>query len=184
MPSIVTKTGDDGTTALIGGVRVVKSHPRTEAYGTVDELNALIGLVLAEQDDLSLSLLSPLTRIQHTLFRVGAALANAGKPQAVPGITEQHIVALEEWIIELEPLLPPQRAFLLPGGSRVGAILHHARTVCRRAERCVVALHATGTAVPPLLTTYINRLSDFLFIAARISNLLEQKEEVQVQYDV
>jgi cob(I)alamin adenosyltransferase len=184
MPSIVTKTGDDGTTALIGGARVGKHHPRTEAYGTIDELNALIGIVLSEEDYLPLALFSPLLRIQHTLFRVGAALANPGRVQAVPGVTQLHVDALEAWIAELEPLLPVQRAFLLPGGSALGAALHHARTVCRRAERRIVALQHSGAPIPELLMTYINRLGDFLFIAARICTLLQKQEEIEVRYDL
>lgn len=168
---IYTKTGDKGGTSLASGVRVPKNDARIEAYGTVDELNSWIGMLraalLAEplktaQEQLSV--------IQNKLFNLGAALSDA------PGewITETDVRTLETWIDEMQAVLPPQRAFILPMGTETVCRCHICRTVCRRAERLMVAANAELTYLQ-----YINRLSDFLFVLARfICHLVGEKEYI------
>lgn len=167
---IYTKTGDDGTTGLFGGPRLRKDAPRIEAYGTVDELNAVLGLARAEQPPLEIDNL--LAEIQHELFGLGAELAT---PQAaakgVPTITQQHVAALEAAIDWHDGPLPPLKQFILPGGTRAAALLHVARTVCRRAERCAVTLAADANEpISQQTIIYLNRLSDLLFVLARAAN--------------
>jgi cob(I)alamin adenosyltransferase len=165
---IYTRTGDDGTTGLLGPGRVLKSDPRVEAYGTVDELNALVGAVRAL--DARGWFTRELESIQSTLFEVGAALATSHSGLAeVPGAGDASVSALEAAIDALEAGLPPLQRFILPGGTPLAAQLHVARTVCRRAERRVVAL---GESFPATATVvrYLNRLSDLLFVMARASN--------------
>lgn len=175
--SIVTKTGDDGTTGLYGNVRTSKDSPRMEAIGTVDELNALLGCVIAEG-----ATAPQLTRTQNLLFILGADLATPiDSFQEMKRITNEHIAELEVWIGETEPALPRLQWFILPGGSKAGALLHHARTVCRRAERCVVTLKAQEP-VNPHIGIFLNRLSDLLFILARQVNLDQNKDEIRVEY--
>ena len=168
---IYTRTGDQGTTALFAGGRVEKDDLRVEAYGTVDEANAAIGLAVAAAGGHQ-ALAEKLRRIQQELFDAGADLAD---PRAVPGSTERppmitarHVERLEQEIDETEARLQPLRRFILPGGTRAGAALHVARTVCRRAERAMVALGPD--AFEPELLTYVNRLSDLLFVMARAVN--------------
>lgn len=172
--SIVTKTGDNGTTGLLGGTRISKASPRLHAYGTVDELNAILGLVLAEEN-----LPEPLERqigsLQHTLFRLGSDLS-APASLSLRRMETEDVVLLEEWITSLENSLPPLQNFIVPGGCRTAALLHHARTVCRRAERWVVTL-AEEEPVNPHAQIYLNRLSDYLFLAARRANQIGEKEE-------
>jgi cob(I)alamin adenosyltransferase len=167
---IYTRTGDSGETGLFGGARVAKSDPRVAAYGEVDELNAWLGLVRAETGDPDLAPM--LDQIQRDLFALGARLADPAKKIAErvtkAAVTDDDITRLEGWIDRLESELPPLRRFILAGGCRAGAALHVARTVCRRAERSIVAL-GSGTVEPELLT-YINRLSDLLFVMARAAN--------------
>jgi cob(I)alamin adenosyltransferase len=170
---IYTKTGDTGETGLFGGPRVAKDDLRIEAYGTVDELNAVLGLVRCDKlppdvDDL-------LARIQNELFDVGAELATP-QPE-VKGIARaeaEHIAALEQAIDHYQAGLAPLKTFILPGGSKAAAWLHLARTVCRRAERRLVTLARekanTAEAVSPTLVVYLNRLSDLLFVLARSVN--------------
>ncbi len=167
---VYTKTGDDGTTALIGGERAPKDAPRIEAYGTVDELNATIGLVNAA---LAGSAAGPrlepiLRRVQNELFNLGAVLAtpDAERRAKMPSVGERHIAALEAELDELNDALPELRSFILPGGGQASAFLHLARTVCRRAERRVVALARTELASEHAVT-YLNRLSDALFVFGR-----------------
>jgi cob(I)alamin adenosyltransferase len=170
---IYTKTGDRGETGLFDGSRASKASPRVEAYGDVDELNAMLGVALAfirEDQELRSCLLD----IQRDLFVVGAHLADPkarveAKRGAKASLTEDKVTQLERWIDHFEEQLPPLRQFILPGGSKGGAILHHARTVCRRAERQVVAL-SQQVDIASLLIIYLNRLSDFLFVAARLEN--------------
>jgi cob(I)alamin adenosyltransferase len=166
---IYTKTGDDGTTGLFGGGRVRKASTRVEAYGTVDELNACLGLAATEA--LGPEILSALAVIQADLFTMGAELA------CVPGkeeklrlrlLDETDVERLEKLIDELDPRLPALTTFVLPGGTRAAAVLHLARTVCRRAERAIHALDDTPTR--PALVQYLNRLSDLLFVLARFAN--------------
>jgi cob(I)alamin adenosyltransferase len=167
---IYTKTGDSGETSLFDSTRVSKSHPRVDAYGEVDELNALLGTVGASGVDVDLN--TEIETIQKELFAIGARLADPQSriaervKKAV--VTEKDVERLEHLIDKLEAEVPPLRRFILPGGSASGAILHQARTVCRRVERRVVALGAE--AVDAIVIVYLNRLSDLLFVMARAAN--------------
>jgi cob(I)alamin adenosyltransferase len=167
---IYTRTGDGGDTALFDGRRVSKSDLRVDAYGEIDELNAAIGWTLAS--GMAPDMAAMLERIQRDLFAVGGTLADpahrvAERVQKM-SVGQADVGRLEQWIDELEANLPPLRRFLLPGGSAPGAALHLARTICRRAERRIVSLG--GGEVGPVLLAYVNRLSDFLFVAARAVN--------------
>lgn len=167
---IYTRTGDDGSTSLFGGGRVSKGHIRLHAYGTVDELNSLLGVVLAvgvSDDDLR----SGIQRVQADLFVVGADLATPleAKTKRDVRVSEAMFDRLEHEIDVWESRLPSLKNFILPGGDMVGALLHQARTVCRRAERWVSTLVEEETINDNVLT-YLNRLSDWLFVAARIAN--------------
>jgi cob(I)alamin adenosyltransferase len=175
---IYTKTGDSGETGLFGGPRVPKSDPRVDAYGEVDELNAVVGQIRAIVEDPEID--RQLARVQDELFCVGAELATpsgAKARSALPPIqadwAERLEAAIDAWDAELVPL----RQFILPGGTRTAAALHLARCVCRRAERRVVAL-AQDVAIDPAVIAYLNRLSDFLFVAARIANHRAKRPEV------
>ena len=167
---IYTRTGDDGDTGLFDGTRVSKNSPRVAAYGDVDELNAWLGLVRASTDDGGLSTM--LEQIQRDLFGLGARLADPARRIAErvtkAAVTSEDVARLEAWIDRIESELPPLRRFVLAGGSRAGAALHVARTVCRRAERSLVALGSE--AIEPELLIYVNRLSDLLFVMARAAN--------------
>lgn len=166
---IYTRTGDDGQTGLFAGPRVMKSDPRIEAYGTVDELNALLGATRAET--ISTDLDAVLARIQHELFVLGAELATPQPEQLrMPLISPTHVAWLEETIDRFEARLQPLRQFILPGGTRAAAALHVARTACRRAERLVVSLQVGGVRVSESILKYLNRLSDLLFVLARSAN--------------
>ena len=160
---IVTRTGDAGTTGLGDGSRVAKDSPRIEAIGAVDELNSTIGLALVE--DLPAPIAALLTDIQHDLFDLGGELSIPGHS----AITPAHIERLEAAVERYNADLPPLKEFILPGGTRAAALVHVARTVCRRAERSVVALAATQ-APSPSSRIYLNRLSDLLFVLARALN--------------
>jgi len=169
---IYTRTGDTGTTALFGGDRVGKNHPRIEAYGTVDETNAYLGLArsLLEDQPGAVRLEPLLARLQDDLFILGADLATPSESRAVvPRIDQAHITRLEEAIDAFEADLPPLKHFILPGGTSVAGMLHVARTVCRRAERLTVAASAEE-AISLEATIYLNRLSDLLFVLARWVN--------------
>jgi cob(I)alamin adenosyltransferase len=171
---IYTRTGDGGETALFGGGRVAKDHPRVAAYGTVDELNACLGWAVAVVDEADVR--ERLARIQHDLFAIGSLLATPppgeGRPtpKGLPEPPASRVSEMEAWMDEAEERLPTLRAFILPGGSRGAAALHLARTVCRRAERAVVHL-ASSETVESWTLTYLNRLSDLLFTFARLENL-------------
>ena len=176
---IYTRTGDTGTTALFGGDRVGKNHPRIEAYGTVDETNAYLGLARSLLEDQSGAVrLEPLlARLQDDLFILGADLATPSESRAVvPRIDEAHITRLEEAIDAFEADLPPLKHFILPGGTSVAGMLHVARTVCRRAERLTVAASAEE-AISLEAAIYLNRLSDLLFVLARWVNRQASIEE-------
>jgi cob(I)alamin adenosyltransferase len=168
---IYTKGGDAGETGLVGGSRVGKDAARVAAYGDVDELNAALGVVLAHAADAETSEL--LHQVQRDLFALGAQLADPDDRVVTQKekvrVTAEHVDVLERAIDERDPQLPPLTAFILPGGSPMGAFLHLARTVCRRAERSVVAL-SRDNHVDPLLIVYLNRLSDLLFVLARHEN--------------
>lgn len=178
---LYTRTGDTGMTSLVGGQRVAKNSPRVSAYGTLDELNAMIGLVHAHCTGLDDFVTSSLLTINNTLFNVGAYLATA--PSAAPSatgtadsnaaplpLTPAELTDLENQIDLLDSMVPPLHQFVLPGGSVGAAHAHVARTVCRRAERAILTLADTGEPVAPIVLTYINRLSDYLFILARYIN--------------
>jgi len=167
---IYTKTGDDGTTGLFGGVRVRKDHLRIEAYGTVDELNAIIGVVRGLPMPPYIE--QQLANISSTLFELGSDLATPLNPPPtynIPRIGMEHIAELESLIDGFDETLEPLKNFILPGGCAASAHLHVARTVCRRAERCTVALAAEDN-VGGFVVRYLNRLSDYLFTAARAIN--------------
>ena len=167
---IYTRTGDTGETGLFGGGRVAKDDVRVEAYGAVDELNAVIGAALVQVSDVAI--VERLRVIQADLFTLGAQLAtpNAAGPAAshLPALPGARVVEMERWIDECDEELPPLRAFILPGGAGGGGALHHARTVCRRAERRVVTL-AGAQEVDARIVVYLNRLSDLLFALARLA---------------
>jgi cob(I)alamin adenosyltransferase len=175
---IYTKTGDRGDTRLFDGTRVRKHDGRVEAYGDVDELNSFIGAAASFlKDD---GLISLLTEIQKDLFSVGAQLADPGlKGQggAKFQVPRARITALEDAIDNFETELQPLRQFILAGGGNGGALLHVARTVCRRAERRVVSL-SDNVEVNPIVIEYLNRLSDFLFVIARVVNHREGTQEI------
>lgn len=166
---IYTRTGDAGETSLFDGTRVKKHDPRVDAYGEVDEMNAWLGLARASGLDPALD--SDLVRLQRDLFALGAQLADPADKLA-PRVTkavlaDEDVVRLEQLIDRFEAELPPLRRFILAGGTPAGAALHVTRTVCRRAERRIVALDPPVDAV---LVRYINRLSDLLFVLARVAN--------------
>jgi cob(I)alamin adenosyltransferase len=172
LSKIYTRTGDDGTTGLASGERIAKTDARIQACGTVDETNSAIGMVLAETrlpDDVR----TCMTDMQHDLFEVGAELAF---PDYV-GINDHSVIRLERELDRLNAALPPLQEFILPGGSRAAAACHLARAVCRRAERTVWEL-AAGSAVNPAIPRYLNRLSDLLFVIARVLARSDGGEEV------
>jgi cob(I)alamin adenosyltransferase len=179
MDRIYTRTGDEGETGLFGGGRVSKADVRVEAYGAVDELSALLGCAhVASADDEVRTLVRD---VQADLFAIGAHLATPpaeGKRRApwLPALPTEHVPRLEAWIDRAETELPELRSFILPGGTPAGAALHLARTVCRRAERRVVAL-AGAQEVDAAIVVYLNRLSDALFVAARLENHRAGQEE-------
>lgn len=175
---IYTKTGDRGDTRLFDGTKVRKYDDRVEAYGSVDELNAFIGAASSFLDNAEL--ISLLAEIQKDLFSVGAQLADPGfkdQSRAKFKLSPERITALENAIDTFETELPPLRQFILSGGGQAGAMLHVARTVCRRAERQVVSL-SEKVEVNPDVIVYLNRLSDFLFVIARVINHRQGKQEI------
>ncbi|MEM9186045.1 MAG: cob(I)yrinic acid a,c-diamide adenosyltransferase [Planctomycetota bacterium] len=182
---IYTRTGDQGETALFGGQRVSKDHDRIEAYGTVDELNAVLGVVraeLAEEGDAG-GLDGLLGKVQHQLFDLGAELA-APRPeeQGTDLLTNEDVQSLERAIDQHESALAPLKQFILPGGAKSAAQLHVARCVCRRAERLVVALgHHEAVRETPV--QYMNRLADLLFVLARAANRARGIDDVPWQKD-
>jgi len=166
---LYTRTGDAGDTSLFGGTRVRKDDPRVDAYGEVDELNAWLGLARASSIDPELA--TELQRLQRDLFALGAQLADPADKIAArvtkAALVDDDVARLERLIDKMEDELPPLRRFILAGGAPAGAALHVARTVCRRAERRIVALDPSVDAV---LLRYVNRLSDLLFVLARVAN--------------
>ena len=166
-PTISTRTGDSGKTGLIGGGRVSKSSDRIQAIGSIDELNAILGLVLAEAE-MPPQLCAQINLVQSHLFTLGADLAS---PLAAPAacLSSEEITVIEEWGAAMEKELPPLKHFILPNGCRVACLLHQARAACRRAERWVTAL-AEKEEVREPVKIYVNRLGDYLFLAARMAN--------------
>lgn len=180
---IYTRTGDEGETKLYGGRKVPKHDARVEAYGTVDELNATLGLVLALDADGALGT-AELADVQSDLFSVGSALAATEPEKAreagmIPDLPVDRIAALEAWIDRLDGELETLDAFILPGGTPVGAHLHIARTVCRRAERFVTRLLPDRPDLSDAIIPYLNRLSDLLFTLARSVNQLSGASEAR-----
>ena len=170
---IYTKTGDKGGTGLFGGGRVPKDHPRVEAYGDIDELNAFVGL--ARSIDPMPRIDEVLAPVQRDLFSLGALLATPDRAKMQEQLTkarisDARIQQLEQAIDDGEAEVEPLKAFILPGGTPKAAALHVARTVCRRAERAVITLGRGGEAdIPPVVLVYLNRLSDLLFVLARVA---------------
>lgn len=173
---IYTRTGDDGQTSLFAGGRTAKSSARLHAYGTIDELNSFLGLALAQ--GLSAELSQMLQVIQNELFVVGADLATPLDADAarITRISEDQVTRLENEIDQMDEQLTPLKNFILPGGTVAAATLHIARTVCRRAERWIVALGLEDSMNETVLH-YVNRLSDWLFIAARYDNMQHNQPE-------
>jgi len=170
LSKIVTRTGDDGTTGLGDGSRLGKGTARIDAIGDVDELNSHLGLLLCES--LPAGIREPLLAIQHDLFNLGAELS-------IPDhqvMKEEHALRLEQWIKESNAGLPPLKEFILPGGSRAAAQAHVCRAVCRRAERSLVRLHSKERISEPA-RQYLNRLSDWLFVLARVLNQRASRDE-------
>lgn len=182
-PKIYTKTGDKGQTSLYTGQRVQKNDPVIEAIGTVDECNSTLGaaISLLPKDKKFAHIREQLETIQHALFDVGAALATPRTNAANTKIEKtrfdhDEVVVLEKWIDECEAELPELKAFILPGGSPAGAMLHLARSICRRAERLVLPLHQRADVSEHVLV-YLNRLSDYLFMVSRLVNQLSGNPE-------
>lgn len=176
---LYTATGDNGTTSLVGGQRVPKNSTRLEAYGTIDEFSATLGLILSSPS-CPPEIKQQLLDIQDMLFNFGGYLATLPDPDTTPaawGLTQEHIEALERAIDTLDEKTPKVNAFVLPGGCMEAAYAHLARTVCRRAERRVLDLTAESY-VDPALLRYLNRLSDYLFILARYLNFVSGTEEI------
>lgn len=175
---VYTKTGDKGTTSLVGGTRVPKTHLRLEAYGTVDELNAQLGLLvtyLSDEQDKAFT-----RHVQDRLFTIGSHLATDQEKKELSGasiIHPEEIDRLEQEIDRLDNSLPPLHAFVIPGGSRGAAVCHICRTVCRRAERRILSLSEHHEVAPEVLA-YVNRLSDYLFVLSRKVNHDEKKDEI------
>lgn len=163
LTKIYTRTGDDGTTGLGDGTRVPKDHARVEAFGTVDELNSVLGLLLSELPNDETH--AALTRIQHTLFDLGGELCIPGRSV----LTETQVTGIENLLDRLNAGLAPLKEFILPGGTRAASLCHLARSVCRRAERRVYTL-SRSESVSPVSLKYLNRLSDLLFVMARATN--------------
>jgi len=172
---IYTKTGDDGTTGIQGGRRVSKSDPRIQAYGAIDEANSILGIVLTHELDLDLRTL--LVQIQNDLFVAGSDLSNPDLANQKNRIAEPTIYNLESHIDRFESELAPLTNFILPGGSKIAAFLHQARTVTRRAETITVEL-SKREQLNPLCQKYLNRLSDLLFVMARVANKRSNTSDV------
>lgn len=175
---VYTRTGDAGTTSLVDGTRVAKSHPRLQAYGTIDELNSHLGLLRAIQgadhpQDPTLQ------RVQNLMFNIGGYLASpaADTPAAPHGLTPDHITHLEQQIDTLDSQLTPLRQFVLPAGTQAACQAHVSRAVCRRAERAIITLQQ-AEQVDPIVVRYVNRLSDYLFILARFNNQQAHQPEL------
>jgi len=182
---IYTKTGDKGSTSLIGGTKVPKSHLRIESYGTVDELNSFVGLLgdqlnLASAPNPFADVITLLREIQDRLFTIGSSLACDPEKEPklkIPDLKEEDIKVLEDAIDRMDTVLPPMHSFLLPGGHVAVSTAHIVRTVCRRAERTCVRLHEEQLYVEPIVIRYLNRLSDYFFQLSRyVAHILNAPE--------
>ena len=176
---IYTKTGDQGETGLLGGVRVSKSHSAIKVCGSIDEVNSFIGLSRVENQSISLNAL--LTQIQHDLFDLGSRVAAClSSSNRIPDFPPERVAELERAIDQYDEELAPLKAFILPGGGRTGGTLHLARSVCRRAERQLVELINSETKTDlSLELIYLNRLGDLLFVLARYTNQLDRCPETE-----
>ncbi|MBI2028705.1 MAG: cob(I)yrinic acid a,c-diamide adenosyltransferase [Candidatus Levybacteria bacterium] len=175
---IYTRKGDKGKTSLFGGIRISKNNIRVEAYGTVDELNCSIGMAIVEISNIKnqiSKIKDELIKIQNDLLDIGSNLANP-ESKALPYL-EKRVEEFEDQIDEMTEKMPPLRNFILPGGGKTGALLHFARTVCRRGERGIVELDKSEK-IDIQIIMYMNRLSDLLFTMARFVNFQEKKKEV------
>jgi len=175
---IYTGGGDKGTTSLVGGQRVSKGHLRLEAYGTIDELNSFLGLLITEISEQKV--LNILQFIQHKLFSVGSYLATDTTTTDLKNGSEiliGDIEKIEQSIDEIDSLLPKMRGFILPGGCKSASLAHICRTICRRAERCICRLAETEK-IDDAVLTFVNRLSDLLFVIARYECVLKNKDEI------
>ena len=175
---IYTKTGDFGNTSLFGGKRVDKDNQRIEAYGTLDELNSVIGLILVEKVNEKTRKI--LTILQQSLFVIGSELATPSDVQskAIRPLTNEEIKLLENYIDEIDADLPPLKNFIIPGGTKAASLLHFARTVCRRAERRIVEIDKSEN-ISKNIIAYMNRLSDLLFVIARFENHVTSTPETE-----
>ena len=182
--ALYTGSGDDGTTSLVGGLRVPKTHQRLETYGTIDELNSFLGLLITDIENTGI--LDLLQFVQHKLFAVGSYLATDSKQtlnsqlstlNSQPDISPENIVRIEQGIDLLDSELPQMRGFILPGGCRAAALAHVCRTVCRRAERQLYRLHE-DVLIDESVLIFINRLSDLLFVIARYECFRKNIEEI------
>ena len=174
---VYTRTGDAGQTSLVSGTRVDKDDVRVEAYGTVDELNSNLGVLLHSTKLDDQDIIALLRKAQNKLFNIGAYLANDAPDATLYGLTQDDVTALERMMDAMSEDLPPMRGFVLPGGTRLSAQADRCRTITRRAERRVVTLSHTAQ-VESLVLEYLNRLSDFFFVFARYNNIINQVEEV------
>ncbi|VAX29046.1 ATP:Cob(I)alamin adenosyltransferase [hydrothermal vent metagenome] len=172
---IYTKTGDKGKTSLFGGERVDKDDLRVECYGTVDELNSTLGLTITEITNTEVK--DTLKQIQNDLFNLAGELATPSKKEFVSPINQKQIEFLENQIDNFEEKIPPLKQFILPGGSKGAALLHVARSVCRRSERIVVKL-SKNDVISDNIIIYLNRLSDLLFVLARFENDVNQIPDI------
>ena len=179
---LYTRTGEDGTTSLVGGTRIAKNSLRVSAYGDIDELNSHLGVVQAYAAKIPAAdgEAERLLGIESVMFEIGSYLATAPAEEPLPckGTTPERIAELENEIDTLDSITPPQNSFILPGGTVAAAHAHVARTVCRRAERSILTLADSGEPVDPAVLTYINRLSDYLFILARYLNHLASVPDI------
>jgi len=173
---VYTRTGDAGQTSLVSGKRVDKDDIRVEAYGTIDELNSNLGVLLHSTKLDEQEVIAVIRKAQNKLFNIGAYLAN-DKADKVYGLKAEDVAQLEKLMDEMNEELPPAQGFVLPGGTRLSATADRCRTVTRRAERRVVSL-ARVAPVDPLVLEYLNRLSDFFFVFARFNNITHQAEEI------
>jgi cob(I)alamin adenosyltransferase len=170
---VYTRKGDEGYTSLVGGKRVPKTNSRIEAYGTIDELNAFVACLLNEinnRDDREF-----LIRIQHNLFVIGGYLAT--ESETISQLSQEEVDLLEEEMDKTDELMPPQNAFILPGGCKSNSLAHVCRTICRRAERRIYNV-LSESAIDPVVLKYINRLSDYFFLFSRKENFIHNIDEI------
>lgn len=177
---IYTRTGDTGMTSLVGGRRVKKNDVKVEAYGSVDTLNSYIGLLYADcRVKMPQEILTTLRLISNKLFNLGAYLASDHAAGEAPrDLTDAHVEILEHAIDAMDAFVPPLNSFILPGGAHAACHAHVARSLCREAERRIIALDQAGDPIAPIVLNFVNRLSDYLFMLARYINVLTETPEI------